>query len=91
MVLESRPQRSTSILSQEVSGVAVLLNPDTGHYYSLEEVGLSAWELADGAHTVRAIAASIQAEYDVPLPEIEADLLQLFDELADEQLVSESC
>lgn len=88
--LDSRMHRQPSILSQEVSGTVVLLNPDNGHYYSLEDVGIRAWELCDGNHTVKEIAVSIGKEFEASVEQIETDLLDLFRELTHEQLVAAS-
>jgi len=82
--------RKEQILAQEVAGTVVLLTLDTGQYYALEAVGARAWELCDGSRTLAAIAARIAREYDAPIGRIEQDLIELFTELTDENLVGEN-
>ena len=61
------------ILKQEAAATVVLLELDGGHYYALDGAGGRAWELCD--------------EYDASAENIAHDLLELFTELANENLV----
>jgi pyrroloquinoline quinone biosynthesis protein D len=65
----------------------ILLNPDDGQYFTLDEVGGRAWELCDGARTIADVAAVLQQEFDAPLSVIQADVLELLDDLGRERLV----
>ncbi len=60
--------------SAALPGEAVLLNSDTGHFFRLEEVGLSIWSKIDGPTHVEQISAGIQHEYDVPGDQCLADV-----------------
>jgi hypothetical protein len=73
---------------QEVSGNTVLLKPDSGQYYSLEDVAGEVWSRCDGQHTVKKIAAEISAEYQAEPAEVEADVLELLGDLQNERLVT---
>jgi hypothetical protein len=73
-----------------VGGSCVLLDPASGLYYSLDEVGSQIWELCDGSRLTSEVVAAIQQEYDAAAETIEADVLALLAELADERLVAES-
>ncbi len=85
--LESQPRRVERLVVQQVAGSAVLLNPDSGEYYGLDEVGGRVWELCDGTHSVLQIATLLAQEYDAPLATIQADVLDLLEDLAREKLV----
>lgn len=88
--LESQPRRSEQVLARRVKpeeGAVVLLHPRSGEYYSLDEVGGAVWGLCDGAHSVREMVAILEREYDAPPATIEADVLALLADLADERLV----
>jgi hypothetical protein len=87
---EDRVRQSTEVLTQEVDGAVVLLNPDNGEYYSLDEVGGRIWALCDGTRTVAEIISLLYQEYEVPLDVLQADTLELLQALMDEQLVVES-
>ena len=79
-----------SVLKQEAAGTLVLLTLDEGRYYALDDAGGCAWELCDGQRTVAEIAALLADEYEAPQAEIERDLLELFRDLADENLLVEN-
>ena len=86
---ESRPVRRSDILAQAAGETVILLTPDSGEYFTLNEVGGRIWELADGSRTVSEIAGALAGEYDAPVEEIRADALELLGELAEERLVSD--
>jgi hypothetical protein len=65
----------------------VLLDPQSGKYYTLEAVGTRVWQLCDGKRTIAEIATIIGQEYEESAEVIETDLVELLEELVDEQLV----
>ena len=67
---------------------AVLLDPQSGEYFSLSDVGARIWELCDGDHTDDAIAEQLATEYDAPAETIRADALGLLAELESEGLLA---
>ena len=86
---DSRPVRRSDVLAQGAGETMILLTPDSGEYFTLNEVGGRIWELADGSRSVTEIAGLLVEEYEAPLEEIQADALKLLGELAEEQLVSD--
>ena len=72
-----------------MNGSRVLLDPASGLYYSLDDVGGRIWELCDGSRLTSEVVAAIQEEYNAPPETIEADVLALLGELVDEKLVAE--
>ncbi len=88
--LDSHPSRREGILTQRASDTQLLLDLGSGEYYALDDVGTRVWELCDGARRVADIVAVISQEYDAPAAVIQADVLELLDELAHEKLVVES-
>jgi hypothetical protein len=87
--LDSRPRRVDSVLRQDAGGITLLLAPDSGEYFTLNDVGASVWELADGTRTVEALVEELAREYAAPIEQIEADALALLAELARENLVQD--
>ena len=77
------------ILTQQAAGTVVLLSLDTGEYYALNEVGSRVWELCDGTRRVSEVVALLCQEYAAPAETITADVLELLQDLAHEQLVVE--
>ncbi len=86
---ESRPLRRSDVLAQTAGETVILLTPDSGEYFTLNEVGGRIWELSDGSLTVAEIVAVLVGEYEAPLDEVQADTLVLLGELAEERLVSD--
>lgn len=87
MQAETRVVRATQVLAQRGPDKLILLNPDDGQYFTLDEVGSRVWELSDGSRTVGEITGVIGEEYDAPAETIGADVLDLLTELEREQLV----
>lgn len=89
MELHERPRRADDVVWRrgESDGV-VVLNPNDGQYFSLDDVAGRIWDLCDGSRTVSEIAELLSAEYDAPAGEIGNDALVLLDELGREGLVS---
>lgn len=86
---ESRPCRQDSILTQQTAGSHILLKPDSGQCYALDDIGSVIWSLCDGAHSIADIVAAIVAEYDAPVETVEADTMELLQDLAHEKLLFE--
>ena len=86
---DSRPVRRDDVLAQAAGDTVILLTPDSGEYFTLNEVGGRIWELADGSRSVADIAGVLVEEYEAPLEDIQADALDILDELAEVQLVSD--
>lgn len=89
MDADSRPQRRSDVLAQAAGDTVVLLTPDSGEYFTLNEVGARIWELADGSRSVAEIASALAEEYDAPLEDIRTDALEVLAELAEEQLITD--
>lgn len=88
-----RPIRPhADVVWRDVDGEVVLLNVVTGQYFGLDPIGSEAWRLlqasGDSGLTVQALAASLQATYDVDAETAERDLNALVDELAAQQLLT---
>jgi hypothetical protein len=77
-------------MTQQVSGTVVLLNPDNGEYYALDEIGSRVWELCDGTRSIADVVVAICEEYDAPAEIIEADVLELVEDMVREKLVVEA-
>jgi hypothetical protein len=86
---DSRPRRRDDVLARSAGETVLLLTPDTGEYYTLNEVGGRIWALADGSRSVADIARELSREYDASAQEIQADALEVLTELAEERLVTD--
>jgi hypothetical protein len=87
MELDTVPQRSGRAVAQELDGDLVLVQVDTGMYYTLNEVGSRVWALCDGSHTVAQVVSQVCDEFDAPPADVEADVVELVDQLTSEKLL----
>jgi hypothetical protein len=76
------------VIWQELEGEAVLLNPKTGEYFGLNDVGCSFWKKVDGRLSFEEIINELLKEYDVNKDELERDLAELIGKMVHYRLVS---
>ena len=58
-------KRTDKYLASQVDGELILIQGDSGAFYSLSDVGLEIWEKLDQLKTVQQISAALQDDYDV--------------------------
>jgi hypothetical protein len=75
------------VLSQELDGETVLLDPKAGHYYSLDDVGTRVWQLLSEHGDIAVVVARMRQEYAVDEETLRQDVLSLIDELRQKGLV----
>ena len=85
--LDSRPRQREGLLAQRAADTRVLLDPEDGQYYALDEVGGRIWDLCDGTRSVAAVVEEICREYDAPPDEVEPDVLAFVVDMADGRLL----
>lgn len=85
---QARPRRSAAVLSQRAAETTVLLDPASGEYFALDDVGCRVWELSDGTLSVAEIASRLADEYDAPPAAIADDVTALLQELGSVALVT---
>lgn len=78
---------AAQIVYRTVNEEAILLDPTSGRYYSLDEIGSRAWALLVEHGDVGAVADALMAEYDVGLERLVADLEELVGRLLDRGLL----
>lgn len=81
-------RHGADVIYRVVDGEAILLNLDSGYYYSLDPLGSEIWEMCDGLHTLGAIVDRICARYDVSQARAREDLFVLVDDLTREGLLT---
>lgn len=86
-VLQSIPVRSPDITFQAMPPETVLLNLETGYYYSTNKLGGDVWARCDGNTTVDAIIRALHPRYDVALEELERDVIAFVGQLTEEGLL----
>lgn len=72
-----------SFLSTDVDGELILVQAETGAFFSLKDTGLAVWNALDGAGDMVSLRDEILAEYDVSPEECEHDIAQFIRQLVD--------
>lgn len=82
-------RRSPSATHQSVAGEAIVIDLNTGSYYSLNETGTWLWENLDGQRNVGQLARDLAEFCNIPDGEdtVLADLIELLGNLINEALV----
>jgi hypothetical protein len=81
--------RRDRVIAQQVEGQSVLLDVDSGEYFSLNEVGGLLWELCDGSHSVASMVDVICEQYDAESSVVLTDATELLESLSGAGLIAE--
>jgi hypothetical protein len=85
--LADRIVPSDAVVTRVVNGATVLLNTDTGRYFTLDEIGSQAWAALTSSPTVHDACDRLLAEFDVDRAELERDIEALIARLTEQGLV----
>ena len=78
---------SPNVLHEIIDGEAVLVNLESGSYYSIDKVGAMIWESIENGISLNQIIESIASQYDGNFNDIEKGVQELFAQLQQEQLI----
>lgn len=84
---ESILQRAENVTFEVVADEAILIDINTGTYFSLNEIGTEFWEMLDGTQTVEQHATTIATKYEVETSMVVDDLIELANEMAKDKLI----
>lgn len=79
--LDQRFEKDPRMVTRRVVGEIILVPVSSrlegeNSLYTLDEVGAFIWDRLDGSKTGREISADLQASYEVPVEQAEADVRQ---------------
>ncbi|MBL4782723.1 MAG: PqqD family protein [Porticoccaceae bacterium] len=75
------------LLLQSVADEKVILDPDTGNYYTLDAVGSRMIDLLRDTASIESTVSAMVLEYAVSPQEAETDLIELLDKMAQHGLL----
>ena len=75
------------MLASPLGGEVVLLEPDAGIYYSLNEVGAFIWDLLHEPATPTELSRAVVAEFEVDLVTCLPDVTMILNDLLEHGLV----
>ncbi len=78
---------SPSVIGEVLDGEAIIVNLDSGAYYSLDGAGAEVWTAAQTGATLPQLIDLTVARYHGPMAEIAAGVAGLVEELAAENLL----
>jgi hypothetical protein len=79
--------RSKNVAWKVLDGESVVLNLDSGVYFTLDMTGTAVWERIDGATSLEEIGRGLCEQFEVTSEQAQRDLLELTRTLMDEGLV----
>ena len=87
LVPETAVRHRPGVLFHELDGEMVLLDPEAGLYFGLNEVGTRAWDLIGGGATLGAVHAALLADFEATTEQVWEDLAALVRKLLEHRLV----
>jgi hypothetical protein len=75
------------IVTRAVGGSTVLLNSQTGRYFTLDDIGTRAWRALIECASIQAAFDRLVAEFQADPQQLRLDLEALIDDLAERGLV----
>ncbi len=81
-------KRKKEIAFQNMDQELVLLNLESGVYYSTNKVGQRIWQLCDGSMNIREIILKLSDDFDKSSDDIKNDVLEYINDLINEDLLS---
>ena len=78
---------SPSIVNETIDGEAVMINLDTGSYYSTDRVGAVIWALIDDGRTLGEILSLLAERYEGNAADIETAARHFIQQLCAESLI----
>jgi PqqD family protein of HPr-rel-A system len=75
------------LTAADLGGEAVVLDPQSGRYYGLNELGAQIFELARKPRSVERIMQALLQEYDVEADKLKADLLSFLQQMEQRNLI----
>jgi len=78
---------SPSVINETIEGESVIINLDTGIYYSLDNIGAIIWDALGNGHSVTDLSASIASHYQIDAEDVETTINDLINKLLAEKLI----
>lgn len=86
-LLTLRPQRGENVQWTALEGEAVLVDLETGVYFTLNRVGSAIWEQLDGERDLGGVLAALCDRFDATREALAADLRSFIADLERERLI----
>lgn len=78
--------RSASASYEVVADEAIIIDVNTGTYFSLNTIGTEFWQMLDGVQTIGQHATAIAEKYSVDAQMVTGDMLEVAQKMVDDNL-----
>lgn len=79
-----------SVVAEVIDGEAVIMNLESGHYFSARGSGALVWEWLEQGHSTETVAAVLSERHAASAAEVREQVTKFVDELVANQLVREA-
>ena len=86
--LERIPRKNESIQWRAFGTDGILLNPASGDYFEINEVGLLIWTHVDGQRTIEEIIEELASHFDTDTQGLAGDTTEFLEELIRRGLIA---
>ncbi|OYQ37190.1 hypothetical protein CHU95_02250 [Niveispirillum lacus] len=86
--LSSHIRARSDLLSTEIDGETVMMDVESGQYFTLDVIGTRIWKALADPVEVAALCRTLETEFDAPLAMIERDVLALLADLQARNLIT---
>ena len=86
--LKSVPRRSENIRWREFGTDGILLDPRSGDYFQVDDVGITIWKRMDGRKTVEKIVEELSSDFCSEEGDMVKDTIEFMERLVGEGLIS---
>jgi hypothetical protein len=80
-------KRTSSAMARSVGDELVILDPTTGKYFGLNDVGALIWDLLSEDHDRDELVEAVLSGYDVEISVAKTDVDELVEQLRDANLI----
>ncbi len=87
--LDSALQPRPGVASRQSGDELVVVLPEQGKYFVLNETGARIWQLADGRHTLGDIAQTLVKDWGIDATQAQEDVLKLAGQLVEREALTE--
>lgn len=87
--MRQKPVQSRDVAFQTMQPDTVLLNLETGYYYSINSLGAEIWQQCDGETEIAAIIDNLRQKYDVSLDQLKEDAVDFINQMLKEGLLKD--
>ena len=79
-----------NVAARRVGEETVILDLESGNYFSLDDIGTRIWELLSQGSSLAEVCTAVLEEYEVDRAQLEQDITALTQELLDQGLILRS-